>query len=217
MSCALNKLNIFFDLDGTILDVSNRYYNVYKDLVCAFGGDPLSRNKYWDLKRNRKSNADILSLSNIQKNIKKYNLLFQKNIEKEKYLSLDKKNEKIDEILEILSKQFNLYIVTLRRSRVNTIKQLDRLNILKYFRDIFSPAKVIPPTKKYHLLKTIKKRRGVIVGDTESDILMAKKIGFSSIIYTEGIRIKKRLINFSPDFLISDLDKLIEIIPKLDN
>ena len=51
---------IFFDLDGPILDVSEKYYKVYADILSQKGFRVLSKTEYWDAKRNKIPEYDIL-------------------------------------------------------------------------------------------------------------------------------------------------------------
>ncbi|MCH8276159.1 MAG: hypothetical protein IIA50_01265 [Bacteroidetes bacterium] len=43
-------MKIYFDLDGPILDVSERYYEVYKNSLPK-GSKVLNKKTYWNLKR----------------------------------------------------------------------------------------------------------------------------------------------------------------------
>ena len=38
---------IFFDLDGPLLDVSQRYQNLHRDLLYGMGVTPLAPDTYW--------------------------------------------------------------------------------------------------------------------------------------------------------------------------
>ena len=58
-------MKYFFDLDGTILDISKRYYFIYYDIIKKFGGVPLPKCVYWDYKRNKTPDDVILKRSNI--------------------------------------------------------------------------------------------------------------------------------------------------------
>ena len=51
---------IFIDLDGPILDVSDRYYYSYANSLKEIGGRILDKDEYWNLKRTKVPDYDIL-------------------------------------------------------------------------------------------------------------------------------------------------------------
>jgi beta-phosphoglucomutase-like phosphatase (HAD superfamily) len=44
-------MKIFFDLDGTLIDVAPRHYHVYSEVVTELGRTPLAQSVYWRLER----------------------------------------------------------------------------------------------------------------------------------------------------------------------
>ena len=52
---------IFLDLDGPVLDVSGRYHRIHRETVEALGGRPLPSPEYWEAKRNRVPESEILA------------------------------------------------------------------------------------------------------------------------------------------------------------
>ena len=51
-----------------------------------------------------------------------------------------------------------------------------------------------------------------MVGDTEADILMAKKLGLTSIAVSSGIRSRNFLANLDPDYIITGVEKLPQLM-----
>ena len=51
-------MNIFFDLDGTLIDSRLRLYKLFQDLVSSSN---LTFSDYWNLKRNKISHKKILT------------------------------------------------------------------------------------------------------------------------------------------------------------
>lgn len=47
------NFNIYVDLDGVILDVSERLYQIYRELMMEFGGSCLPKGKYWQMKKTK--------------------------------------------------------------------------------------------------------------------------------------------------------------------
>ena len=203
---------IFFDLDGPILDVSKRYYNIYRDILieneCSF----LSENIYWLLKRNRVSERIILSIANPNLTFGIYNKLRSKRIEDETYLMLDCLQLEAAKILDCMSKNYSLILVTLRKSKLQLYKQLESLNIKKYFKDILVSGGSDGSERwqiKYNLIEKYLKSSSdnchVIISDTETDIEVGKKLGFTTVAITNGIRTLDLLLKSNPDFIYSSI------------
>ena len=61
--------------------------------------------------------------------------------------------------------------------------------------------------KKYEKIKN-KSIKGIIIGDTETDIVSGKEFGLYSIAVENGIRSKTMLKKCKPDMIISSLKEL---------
>lgn len=200
-------MNIFFDLDGTLLDVSKKYY--FSHILAAKKSKikPLSFKRYWTLKRNRIPENQIIRLSSTSKLFKRYEEDRIKLLESQDIIKKDRLFPGISELLRKLEKVHKLYIITLRRNRLRLKAQLDKLGIRIYFKKILSA----PPSRDNILAKLslVKKndldKNGILIGDTEVDILVAKKLRFKSVVVFSGIRSKKYLKKFQPDFLVSNV------------
>ena len=55
------KKTIFFDLDGPLIDVSNKYYAVYSYILAKYGFKTLPMSLYWQMKKEKRSIGEILS------------------------------------------------------------------------------------------------------------------------------------------------------------
>ena len=62
-------MQFFFDLDGTILDTSQRYYSIYYNIVKDLGGSPLTKKVYWDCKSNKISEYEIAIRSHLHQSL----------------------------------------------------------------------------------------------------------------------------------------------------
>ena len=113
----------------------------------------------------------------------------------------------ISGLLRKLKKVNKLYLVTLRRNRFRLRDQLNRLGIEAYFKKIYS----VSPSKNaiFNKLSLIEKndlqKNDIFIGDTEVDIQVAKKLGLKSVAVLSGIRSKKYLKEFQPDFLVNNV------------
>jgi len=208
--------NIFFDMDGPILDVKERYYKVYKQFIIKHKGIPLSLADYWDQKRNKVSLENMLKLSKCEgvdetvfkKHLSKYR-------EEISNLKLDKLQPKTKEILSHLSQNYNLYLITLRRNTENLFRQLEELSILTYFTKVLTlaPTSEDKWNHKVELLKEhhLDNQAGLILGDTSTEIMAAKNLGLTSIAVSNGIRTKEILLQAGPHLVIESIEEVCSL------
>jgi len=211
-------MNIYIDLDGTILDVSERYYRLYYDVVTSFGGKPLPKEKYWALKRRKIPEEKILKLSNVD-NISACIKKRLEKIESTTYLKYDLPLPSSLATLILLKNKLNrLILVTLRSSKENLYKQLKSLRILHLFdRILTTNANKNQWLIKSELIKAdsyFDKSSSVIVGDTEVDILAGKILGIKTVAVLTGIRSKDILLANKPDYIINSIKDLPNLIHK---
>jgi len=86
----MKRKTIFLDLDGVILDVSERIYRVYKNILKKYNKKFLSKDKYLKLKREKTSIEEILEKTKAEDIAIKFKREWDKEIEKPDYLALDK-------------------------------------------------------------------------------------------------------------------------------
>ncbi|NGX28408.1 MAG: Pyrophosphatase PpaX [Candidatus Anoxychlamydiales bacterium] len=201
----------FFDLDGTILDVSERYYQIYTHILKKYRYKYLSKKEYWTLKRNKTSEAEILRLTKAEDIKDLYVQLFQNLIESDNFLILDKIWPDLKETYFELFKKNTSFIVTLRKNRKTLINQLKRLNLLKMFSNVYSDEqKKINKNKtnpKIQILEKVLVKNNVdksncfFIGDTETDIKTGKFFSMSTIALSFGIRSPDILKTFNPHII----------------
>ncbi len=211
---------IFIDFDGTLIDISKRHYKVYREIVNQLNGQSLSYSTYWILKRNNTKWPDILKKSLVHPN--NYSLFVNKfisRIELEKNLSLDLVFPYAHKALDLLYNSYYLYLTSLRHSMLKIMKQLNNLGLKKYFKKIIiSPNKeniitiidkLIRKTNNYSEMKNL------IAGDTEDQVIIGKRLGIVSIVFLSGIRNKRFLAKYHPDFIIKNVHDLPRLVNKL--
>ncbi|MFA5920941.1 MAG: HAD hydrolase-like protein [Methylococcaceae bacterium] len=205
-------MNIFFDLDGTLIDSKLRLYKLFCDLT---GQTTHDFNSYWELKRAMYDHKWILT------NLFNYNeakyLEFSKewmaNIETDKYLSLDALFPfTLNTLGQFKQMEVPLFIVTSRHNKSNALLQLERLGLKTFFNDYFIAS---PPHKKSDLILKkgiILTKNDVIVGDTGIDIQTAKELKMISIAVLSGFRNMAILKTYSPDYIIKNIGELHDCI-----
>src|SRR3990167_4036539 len=117
-------MQICFDLDGTIVDVSDRHYDVYSKATAKLSGKPLSKKDYWQLKRQKADWPTILKKSTVDTyKASEFLKRFIDLIEQPSELSKDRLFADTIKVLESISDQHVLYLVSLRRSEKNLIAE----------------------------------------------------------------------------------------------
>lgn len=199
--------NIFFDLDGTLINSGDRLYSLFQFLVPKSN---LSYNEYWNLKRNKNTHEMILSklFDYDKKQIFQFEQQWLTLIETEEYLSKDYTYPNVLETLKNLKQRYTLYLVTARQNIENTISELKRLLIFNYFEKILITERKY--TKNEIILKNIKdlSKEDIIVGDTGKDVQVGKLLNIRTIVVTNGFLNETILKSYNPDKLINDLKEL---------
>lgn len=209
---------IVFDLDGTLVDVSIRHYSTYKQIIRNLGGAPLDKDEYWQLKRYRTAWLEILKRSNLDpKSLNEFMVGFVNLIEQPQMLKLDTVLPGAKELLEQLRGSYKLFLVSLRRSDKNLVSELKGLRLYDLFDKVISShtdgeTNNMKASVIRELLKSDTK--GLIVGDTEADILAAKQLGLVSVAVRSGIRADHILSELKPDYILNDIRELPGIISK---
>lgn len=201
-------MNIFFDLDGTLLNSQRRLYELFQYSVPA---SHLSFDDYWKLKRNKVNHEEILTtqFGYSSMDLKKFEHLWMKEIELEKWLNLDLPFEGVTGFLETLREKNTLYIVTARQSKEMVNKQLHNFGWDSIFESVF----VTEQQKEKHTL--IQENVTVspsdwFIGDTGYDIETGKKLKLKTVAVTNGFLNRDCLSKYQPDILIDSVINLTD-------
>src|SRR5437899_5350604 len=122
-------MDVYFDLDGTLIDVSDRHYTVYSTIAEKLNFRPLSYDHYWSLKRAGTPLAQILEESGTVKNIEGFKAMWLSLIEQDDYLDRDTLLPRTAALLKRLQLKHTLSLVTLRHSQRALARQLDRFKL----------------------------------------------------------------------------------------
>jgi phosphoglycolate phosphatase len=219
-------MNFFFDLDGTLLEVKDKYFAVYEGFVNEQKGSVLNSNEFWKLKRQMKSNEELCELSGLDV---KHGPLLKKHIrdliETDKYLIFDKLISGAKELFEYIKSQNlgNIFIITMRRSEHELVKQLGELGILPYIDQVILPYSI---TGKFEdgdpLAKSIAANHfginnepSMIIGDSGADIRSGKTLGWITVGVLSGLRDENIMKTYEPDYIIDSIAGLRPVIEKV--
>ena len=164
---------VAFDLDGTLLDSRERHKLVLNDILNRYNIN-LDISDLIEFKRQGYDNVYYLKSKGIQEETAlKIQSEWIKNIEKFEYLSKDKLYPYAIDLLNKYAAKNNLILITARNNKVNLIKQIQDLDIKKYFKEI----KIVNPGRfaiqeKADVLKNYNAK--LMIGDTRNDAESAK-------------------------------------------
>ena len=171
-----------FFMDGTLLDVAPRHYLVYAETVDELGGTPLDKPTYWNLKRTKTTWEAVLPKSGLEATQKALFLdKFIKKIENPEYLARDVLFDGAETVLAQLSRDHECYLVSLRRNEINLKEEVDSLGISPFFTEILSGhSENDGYDVKIKLIRdTLGDSQGIIIGDTEADIVTGQQLGLA--------------------------------------
>ncbi|MBR5964574.1 MAG: ATP-grasp domain-containing protein [Treponema sp.] len=202
------KKRIAFDLDGTLLDSRKRHEIVMSDVLKKHGLD-LDSSGLVTFKSDGHNNIDwLLSKGISEDNAKKINKEWISLIENAEYLQADFLYPNVREVLNNLSKENDLFLVTARNNKENARKQIKRLGIAQYFSSI-SVVDTCSETSALKAVELTKFNTEYFIGDTESDYKAAQIADCDFYAVGYGFRSKKFLANKNICWF-EDLDDFIK-------
>ncbi len=201
---------LVFDLDGTLLDVSSRHHHVYSTVCNALDGQPLEQPEYWHLRRQRVGWPEILARSGVPpERSATFETDFQAQLELPSSLGFDALFPEAIPLLTKASASHRCVLVALRASPIALRAQLAVLGITPYFQAIECASADGEPA--FHVKAGLIRRAvhadgpGVVIGDTEADVMAATSLGYQSIAVCSGTRDRDILAQQEPDHLVDDL------------
>jgi phosphoglycolate phosphatase len=208
-------MNLFFDLDGTLLDARKRYYQVYADVLRELGFDPLDWDTYWKYKRTLKTEKSILEFSKAEEVFEKYYNIRNRRMETHQYMEKDCLWPELVPILPRLSSIHHLTLVTLRMDGNALQWELEHLGIADAFFLVLHPdtgfGTPITPASKISIMRENfgqNNLKGWIVGDTDVDVITGKATGLSTAAVTFGLQDASLLEELKPDKLFHTPEEL---------
>lgn len=179
------KVNIFIDLDGTILDISNKYNNLFSLLRNKYN---LRNTDYWKLRSGGIGLSEaLLSLGISSDRVGEFRSEWALNVERNEMLEFDRIIDGVQEKLISLSSDKNIILCTARANAQNLNAQLKKIGIFEIFAEILivrqgdSKSKSISNYYQSNLVN--KSPEDWMIGDTLEDI----QAGISAGLKTCGV------------------------------
>jgi phosphoglycolate phosphatase len=207
-------MKIIFDLDGTLIDSSERMYMLFQELVPE---SDFSKEGYWELKRNKVNHRMLLERFFPNYDFDDFNEKWLRRIEAEEYLKTDiLYYDTVDTLNALKKRGIEIILLTARQSKEGLYQELERLGI-----DIFFD--VVLTTEGSKSKESLLKDSGIInqikntdsilfVSDMGKDILLGKEFGFKTIAITHGFMNEKCLSEYKSDIIINNLNEMLEHI-----
>jgi HAD superfamily hydrolase (TIGR01509 family) len=207
---------IFFDLDGTIVDSREAYYEAARIAFHAMGQEMPEKEAVLEIPRKleRKQPINDIIKGDLREFLNVYlNSYYSITTEKTKPLP------NVSTTLETLSAKAKLALVTMRAfPKENIIKELEGFNIAKYFAYVVTALDTDEPKPSPEALIKCVKALDVqmcdcaIVGDSISDIRAGKAAGAKTVAVLSGLFSRQELIEEKPDLIIKDITALPDFI-----
>lgn len=199
-------MNIFVDLDGTLLDCRQRLHRLFGTLVPR---NDLDENAYWDLKRIPQSHDQILAsrFGYSEDGIERFKGEWLERIESPALLSLDRPLAGSPAALETLGRHGALILLTSRQSEDRALAQLRRTGLHGYFEQILVTGRGRSKADAVRDRGIPVDSNDIVVGDTGDDIVTARELGARAISVLSGFRCEAYLTRLDPDGLYADLSQ----------
>lgn len=222
-------LRLITDFDGPIIDVSERYYQVYKFCLAQirYPEQPvrqLNKAEFWKLKRSQVPEKQIAIMSGLDATqAQEFAHLRRKTVHQPLYFGDDCLAQgAVDALEKVQQASIDLAVMTMRRVRE-----------LEYAFNKYDLGKFFPKNRCYCLSNDYIKTRDIddkpllmeralaelpeadetwMVGDTEADIITAKNHGVKVMAVLCGIRNRKQLELHKPDLIVNDLSEAVNIL-----
>ena len=209
---------LFFDLDGTIVDSREAYFEAAKIAFHTLGQKIPEKNVSLEIPRKleRKQPINDIIKGDLHEFLGVYlNAYYSLTEEKTKPLP------NISSTLENLSAKAKLALITMRTvPREKIIKELEKFNIAKYFAYVVTALDTNKPKPSPEaLLKcgsflNVQMCNCIIVGDSISDVRAGKAAGSKTVAVLSGLFSYKELHRENPDLIIKDVTSLPSFIKK---
>ena len=199
-----------FDLDGTLIDSSERMYRLFCDLIpeCS-----LLKEEYWNYKRNKVNHKKLIEILYPQLNFEVFNNQWMSLIEDKHYLAMDKNYPDTIKVLSKLKANDNdLYLLTARQSKKALMEELETLKLLDFFNVVLTTED--RQSKEDVLLEyarsndNILNKENIFVSDMGKDIQLGNRFSFYTVGISHGFVTEEKLKKYSPKRVIKELSEL---------
>ncbi|MBF2098609.1 MAG: HAD family hydrolase [Gloeomargaritaceae cyanobacterium C42_A2020_066] len=219
-------LRIITDFDGPLVDVSERYYQVYRFCLAQIGRPEqaitcLDKSTFWALKRARVPETEVGRRSGLsEEQARVFSQLRQATVHTHPYFEFDQLQPGVIALLGHLRDQgIDLAVLTMRRQ-----------SELAFALNQFGLGELFTEERRFCLPEPYQKTRDDLdkpllmaqalqilppaattwmVGDTEADLVAAQIHGLPVVAVLNGIRDRERLATYQPVQIVDDLEAAV--------
>lgn len=205
------------DLDGTLIDIRERDYRAYRYAIGRIGTTPVSPEAFWPARREGKRIVDFVPPDAPDGDRDVVVKAFVDAVESEELLALDPLfGDTLSFLGSARDSGWRIVVCTLRRRPDAAQRQLDSLGLRARVDEACVVAHGEHAPKASTLLRYAPERT-LMVGDTESDILSARRAGVPVFAVTTGVRDRAYLEQHSPDVIADSLSELLPWLKGTDD
>ena len=203
---------VIFDFDGTLVDVSERWYQLHRDIANQYALPIIERESYIAAKRAGTKEATImLNYSNNQAAITAYCKERINLIKQQQYLAFDQPFEAAFEVLEAWAKVGPMCLLSKRKSAENFHWEVENKGFKPFFRDL---APTFGKEKEEILVKMYPKEvlsSAIIISDAFEDYNMGLKLGMQPLVIGYGCRTANYFRNLGVKKVVEHCAELIPL------
>lgn len=179
------------DLDGTLISCMQKQTALMKALLSAHQVS-IDVNKYWSFKRDGMNNIQALKSCQIDEAFARcLNQQWVEQVEAVQWMELD---SVIDGAVEFLKNEIQhgntLHLVSARNNKANSILQINKLGLARYFDTVDFVSSNLGEDKKNIFLS---RKIDIYIGDTEQDLKQSQSANIKCLLVASGMRSKEFL------------------------
>lgn len=201
-------MQLVLDLDGTLINSTERHWLLLESILIDKGLNyGFDQNDFLKMKINgcstKKYCQEILHLPLEIAN--EINSIWIKHIEDTQWLRLDVLYDDAIDFLNWCQKcLYDVWFLTARSNKNGLIRELERLDIMKYAKSIYIVDPRNASEEKTVKLQEIKRKGEVVfIGDMESDYKAGGTAGVKTLILNRGFRSKQYLADAGIESFLS--------------
>ena len=213
----LKARGILFDLDGTIVDSKEAYFEAARTAFAAMGKETVNVKVMTEIPKRLEQNLPINDLIN-GTDVKRFLQIYLKAYY-DATASRTKPFPNVADTLKKLSEKAKLALTTRRHVPTKeVIRQLEGFGLAKYFQKVVTAFDTLNPKPSPEALLECSKQlkveacECVVVGDSVVDIRAGKNAGAKTVAVLSGIFSREELEKEKPDLILESVKELPDFI-----
>lgn len=198
-------MKILIEMDGPLVDVRARYYEVHRRIMIELGLPAVSPDPFWRLVR-RDEPTEAFVPGGRAKHAERYARRFTELSECDDVLMLDEAQDDAAGALRSLKPLGESILITLRLNRPGAQDVMNRLDLSAYFLRVCGLSQ--SQGRREDQLRELAgdARRVLVVAGSEPVIIAAREVDLPVVGVTCGSRTPQNLRRAGADVLFADLD-----------